>query len=148
MPDTGKERRWEILECGYELTVEGPRPLRAPDGVRHVEVMPVSEHEAALAKAHKEERERVREGLVTHVGEWALGLRMKKEVTVDDWAELRRIAALAGQPDTDDLCTCGHVRHEHHTWNENASVGCAFCACEQFHLDLDSLTKQGDSNGG
>jgi hypothetical protein len=97
-------------------------------------VAPSLRHQGA-----EEERERLLEAVVQHVGEWALGLLTKDEVTTDDWAELRRLVEAVDLPDTDDPCACGHVRHEHHTWNENASVGCAHCGCEQFRLDLAAL---------
>lgn len=100
------------------------------------DVVAVSDLPAILAA----ERERVKDALVEHVGEWGLGLLVKDEVTTENWAELRRLVeAVEDRADTDDLCSCGHVRHEHHTWNENVSVGCAHCRCEQFHLDLDAL---------
>lgn len=86
--------------------------------------------------------EKLRDALVTYVGEWALGLLKRGEATTDDWKELRQLVQITAPADTDDLCTCGHVRHEHHTWNENASVGCAFCPCEQFHLDLAALREE------
>jgi hypothetical protein len=72
MSETGKERRWTIHRLGYRggpLSPDCwhmgriPREMPRRGTEEEVEVMEVSEHEAALAKARKEGREEVREAL-------------------------------------------------------------------------------------
>ena len=61
-------------------------------------------------------------------------------------ADLRAAAPYlldAHTPDTDDPCTCGHVRHEHHTANGHDDCDewtrCAHCDCSKFTLDLAAI---------
>ncbi len=98
MPDTGKERRWpkEIvvcLECGEgigcdgQMRIENLQGCDANGGQGHgptqiVSVMPVSEHEAALAQARKEGREEAREALFSELE--AAGWSSGEEIPVDE----------------------------------------------------------------
>lgn len=138
MSSEHREKAVEAARIAFEASRVKPTELAIDDALQ-----------AAEPHLQRMFLERFGETAVTHVGEWALGLlkRGEGEVTTDDWAELRQLLGITTPPDTDDLCTCGHARHEHHTWNENASVGCAYCACEQFHLDLAALDKPEADDG-
>jgi hypothetical protein len=55
--------------------------------------------------------------------------------TLKDWRKMDR-SALHDEdlpaPDCDDLCTCPHVRYEHHTRDGVEYGACAHCDCAKF----------------
>lgn len=51
------------------------------------------------------------------------------------------------QGDTDDLCLCGHVRHEHHTRDGSTYTECAHCACESFALERPRAVEEAENAG-
>lgn len=69
----------------------------------------------------------------------------------DEYETRRYISATSqdssGLEDTDDVCLCGHVRHEHHTHDGSNYGACAYCSCESFTLERPRAVETAENAG-